>query len=141
MKKAHKAVFQFCYSKAVLIERLSVIKDYKVRDENGKIVYRTGFSGGTDKREDDISTKKPKNEAEAACFNVLQGNGWKPTKRGWPDYFCIRGNEICAVEVKPRKSDRLKRNQLVVMGLLAKQGMKCFMWSPDGGFEAVTFED
>lgn len=118
-----------------------MIKDYKVRDENGKIVYRTGFSGGTDRIEDDISNKKPKNEAEAACFDVLTRLGWKPTKRGWPDYFCVNGDDICAVEVKPRKSHRLKRNQLAVMGLLARQGIKCFMWSPDGGFEDVTFSD
>ena len=113
------------------------IKDYKVRNEHGEIVYEVGFSGGTDRIEDDFSTKKPKNNAEAMCYDVLESYGWKPTKRGWPDFFCVRNGEICAVEVKPRKSDRLKRDQLTIMGLLSQQGIKCYMWSPDGGFEKV----
>ena len=116
---------------------MAVINNYQMRNSRGEIEYQVGFSGGTDRAEDDISNRKPKNSAEAACFDILEKHGWKPTKRGWPDYFCVRNNEICMVEVKPHKRNRLRRNQLALMGLLAERGIKCFMWSPDGGFEEV----
>ena len=61
----------------------------------------------------------------------------EPTKRGWPDFFCIKGNRVCAVEVKPRSTIPLKQNQLVIMGELSAKGIPCFLWPPDGGFEEV----
>lgn len=107
------------------------------RDSSGNLAYRVGFAGGTTERADDLTGKRPKNEAEAACFDAMEADGWKITKRGWPDFFCVRGDEFCAVEVKPHKNSALKRNQLAVMGMLSAKGVKCFMWSPDGGFEEV----
>ena len=71
------------------------------------------------------------------CFKLLQDNGWTPTKRGWPDFFCVKGDQVCAVEVKPSKNCTLKQNQLVIMGALSAKGIRCFLWSPDGGFEEV----
>lgn len=107
------------------------------RDRCGNLAYRVGFAGGTDHIEDDLTNRKPKNAAEAALFELMEADGWKVTKRGWPDFFCVRGEELCAVEVKPSKRTPLKRNQLAVMGLLSAKGVRCFKWSPDGGFEEV----
>lgn len=106
--------------------------------DTGELIYNPGIYGGTGRVEDDLSgIKAPANKAEAMCFEELQREGWTATKRGWPDFFCVRGGEICAVEVKPHKDSKLKRNQIAVMGLLADRGIPCFMWSPDGGFEEV----
>ena len=107
------------------------------RDSAGNLAYRVGFAGGTSERADDLTGRKPKNVAEAACYDTMTADGWTLTKRGWPDFFCVRGGEFCAVEVKPHKNSALKRNQLAVMGMLSAKGVKCFMWSPDGGFEEV----
>ena len=107
------------------------------RDGSGRLTYRVGFAGGTRDSADDLTGKKPKNEAEAALFDLMEADGWTVTKRGWPDFFCVKNGEICAVEVKPSKSQALKRNQLAVMGMLSAKGVRCFKWSPDGGFEEV----
>lgn len=107
------------------------------RDNNGNLAYRVGFAGGTDNRSDDLNGKRPQNEAEAACFDLMEADGWTLTKRGWPDFFCVRGDKFCAVEVKPHKDSLLRKNQLAIMGMLSAKGIPCFMWSPDGGFEEV----
>jgi hypothetical protein len=89
-----------------------------------------------------VSQKRPKNNAEAMCFDELSQKGWAVTKRGWPDFFCINEKgEICLVEVKPRHAHPLKQNQETVMKQLSKYGVKCFKWTPDGGFEVVKYEE
>ena len=109
------------------------------RDEEGSLVYRIGQLGGTGKICDDMAkTKAPKNEAENACLMELSALGWTATKRGWPDFFCVRNGEIMAVEVKPRKGHPLKANQAVIMGLLADHGIPCYIWTPDGGLERMN---
>lgn len=109
------------------------------RDEEGRLVYRIGQLGGTGEICDDMAkTKAPKNEAENACFMDLSALGWTATKRGWPDFFCVRNGEIMAVEVKPRKGHPLKANQAVIMGLLADHGIPCYLWTPDGGLERMN---
>lgn len=108
------------------------------RDEEGRLVYRIGQLGGTGEICDDMAkTKAPKNEAENACFMELSALGWTATKRGWPDFFCVRNGEIMAVEVKPRKGHPLKANQAVIMGLLSDHGIPCYLWTPDGGLEQM----
>lgn len=103
-------------------------------NEFGELVYQVGAEGAAG----DVSgVREPANKAEAECFKLLQENGWTPTKRGWPDFFCIKGSQVCAVEVKPRSTTPLKHNQLVIMGELSARGVPCFLWSPDGGFEEV----
>ena len=106
---------------------------------SGELLYSVGFSGsGENTISGDLdASRKPKNQAEGKCFDLLSTNGWKVTKRGWPDFFCVKNGEVCAVEVKPSKHCPLKKNQLVIMGLLSANGIKCFLWSPDGGFEEV----
>ena len=37
------------------------------RDSAGNLAYRVGFAGGTSDRADDLTGRKPKNVAEAAC--------------------------------------------------------------------------
>lgn len=107
--------------------------------KTGELVYKIGISGGKSKSiESDLKyVKKPKNDAEGQLFDYLTSKGWSLTKAGWPDFFCVKNGEICLVEVKPRKTHSLKRNQLVIMGALSQAGIRCFLWSPDGGFEEV----
>ena len=33
-------------------------------------------------------TKRPKNYTEGKCYDELEKEGWRLTKRGWPDFFC-----------------------------------------------------
>ena len=106
-------------------------------NEFGDLVYRVGSIAGGTMAEDLGGVRQPANKAEAECFQLLRENGWTPTKRGWPDFFCVRGDDVCAVEVKPHKSNALSRNQMIVMGALSAKGIRCFLWSPDGGFEEV----
>ena len=106
--------------------------------ENNKLIYNVGTFGGTLRPDDDLAgVRKPKNRAEGECFDLLRKNGWTPTKRGWPDFFCLKDGKVCAIEVKPHKGSLLKQNQIAVMGILSSFGIPCYLWSPDGGFEAV----
>ncbi len=84
-----------------------------------------------------VRTKLPSNQHEAECYRQLEAEGWTVMKSGWPDFFCMRGNEIRLVEVKPRQQTPLKLNQGVIMRKLSKFGVKCFKWTPDGGMEQV----
>lgn len=120
------------------MERLTNKKKRQSDDVSGELLYRVGFTGHGEEIKDDVAgVRCPQNESEKQCFELLRENGWTPTKRGWPDFFCVRGNEVCAVEVKRSKRAALKQNQLVIMGILSAAGIRCFLWSPDGGFEEV----
>ena len=78
---------------------------------------------------------RPKNEAEGELYDKMKAAGWACTKRGWPDFFCINEQgDVCIVEVKPRASDRLKREQSIIMKALRQKGINVLRWSPDGGF-------
>lgn len=79
-----------------------------------------------------------KNPAEQQLFKELTAQGWQVTKRGWPDFACFKGDMVALIEVKPRRSRHLKRQQYRLMAALAKLGVKCFRWSPDSGFEPIT---
>ena len=39
-----------------------------------------------------VRSRKPANEAEGICYDVLADDGWTLTKRGWPDYFAFKGD-------------------------------------------------
>jgi len=79
--------------------------------------------------------RRPKNEAEAICFDILKSNGWTITKRGWPDFFIRKGNVFAAVEVKRRNTHRLKYHQRTVMMALAHAGIPVYRYDPDEGFQ------
>lgn len=62
----------------------------------GELVYRVGSIAGGGMSEDVSGVRMPANKAEAECFKLLKDNGWTPTKRGWPDFFCVKGDQVCA---------------------------------------------
>lgn len=82
------------------------------------------------------SGRCPKNPAEAAFFKTATEAGWVVTKRGWPDFFCFRGEELALVEVKPPRG-KLKREQEIVLRSLSSFGVPCYRWSPDTGYQKL----
>jgi hypothetical protein len=71
-------------------------------------------------------------------YDKAKAAGWTATKRGWPDFFCINDKgEFCCVEVKPKESNGLKNNQREIMQHLSRAGIKCYKWTPGGGFERI----
>jgi len=78
-----------------------------------------------------------KNKAEGAFKKEMEGKGWDITKRGWPDFICLRDDDVVFVEVKKNKDIPLKKSQLKIMKILADHGIPCFRWSPDLGFETI----
>lgn len=81
--------------------------------------------------------RRPSNPAEAEFFDGAAGAGWLLTKRGWPDFFLKRGEDVVAVEVKPASSRGLRREQVRVLAALSGAGIPCAVWSPDGGLQRV----
>lgn len=78
--------------------------------------------------------RTPANGPEKAFFDAAKAAGWEVTKRGWPDFFCVKeGGRIALVEVKASFADDLKTEQREVMEALARYGVPCFVWSPDCG--------
>jgi hypothetical protein len=68
------------------------------------------------------------NTAEAQFARWAQGEGWKVTKRGWPDFICRRGSERMAVEVKHH--DTLSEPQRAAIIDLSAGPVPCFIWRP-----------
>lgn len=87
--------------------------------------------------DDPFKWKAPPNETEAECYKLLKDAGWEVTKKGWPDFACFKDGQLVLVEVKPRRSERLKYWQHKIMAELVKHGIDCYRWSPDGGFEPL----
>ena len=79
----------------------------------------------------------PKNAAEAELFKRLKADGWELTKRGWPDFACFKNGKMILVEVKPKRSYRLKHWQHRILQALAEVGVGCYRWDPDEGFSVV----
>lgn len=73
------------------------------------------------------------NVAEDAFMHLARNNGWRATKRGWPDFLCVdpETGDMFAVEVKPRNLNgfcqRLKREQARTLDLLSSKGIQCFV--------------
>ena len=78
-----------------------------------------------------------KNPAERQLLHELTSKGWEVTKRGWPDFACFKGNNLALVEVKRNSRCHLKMGQQRLMTALANLGVKCFLWSPDSGFQRI----
>lgn len=75
-----------------------------------------------------------KNEPENNFAELAEKNGWRSTKRGWPDFLCfsIATGECIAVEVKPRNERTgfmklLKRDQAACLDFLTSKGVRCFV--------------
>ena len=84
-----------------------------------------------------VSCRKPRNEAEGMLYEQMSAQGWALTKRGWPDFFCTKGDDICVVEVKPRAKTPLKPNQRNIMEKLKAYGVKFYRWDPDTGLTEI----
>jgi Holliday junction resolvase len=78
-----------------------------------------------------------KNKAEREFQIAAESKGWTISKRGWPDFFCTRGDEVICVEVKPKATHKLKREQATILKFLAKHDIKAFKWTPDGRLESI----
>jgi Holliday junction resolvase len=89
------------------------------------------------KRELTYKTKRPANTHEAELYDLMTEHGWEVTKRGWPDFLCLKGGKLVCIEVKPKRGYKLKSWQRRVMLELVKHGIRAYRWSPDGGFEPV----
>ncbi len=82
-------------------------------------------------------TIRPKNKSEGEFYDMMTSHGWEATKRGFPDFVCLKNGKMVCIEVKPRRGYKLKSWQRRVMLELVKHGIKCYRWSPEGGFEPV----
>ena len=80
---------------------------------------------------------KPLKNAEEQLRDLSEKEGWEVIHKGWPDFACIRDGEMMFVEVKGYKGEMLKKHQHYLMTNLAKVGLKCFKWTPNGGFEQI----
>ena len=81
---------------------------------------------------------KPLETAEKQLRNKLEAEGWKVIHKGWPDFACIRDGEMIFVEVKNYRGEMLKEEQHYMLTNLAKLGLNCYKWTPDGEFEQIT---
>lgn len=81
--------------------------------------------------------RKPDNEAEGMFWEKARENEWKPTKRGWPDFWMVKDGRFCVVEVKRAENHSLKTEQNKCMKLLAQFGVPCYRWDPDDGFTRI----
>ena len=88
-----------------------------------------------------VQCKRPRNPSEAAFYDACEKHGISMTRRGWPDYGCLdKDGRFFVVEVKPKRSARLKKQQMVILRILAAYGIRAYKWSPDGGFEPVRVD-
>ena len=72
------------------------------------------------------------NGPEEGLAALAEANGWRPCKRGWPDFLCFGPDgEVIAVEVKPRlpsgRMKLLRRDQAICMDFLSSKGVRCFV--------------
>ncbi len=74
-------------------------------------------------------------EADFAAWAIAEG--WKVTKRGWPDFICRRSGEVMAVEVKGG-NDGLSSPQHAAICDLRALGMPTYVWTPETGLRDVV---
>lgn len=85
---------------------------------------------------------KPHNKSEALFYEWADGRDWIITKRGAPDFACfLPDGDFVFVEVKPKRSNKLKAWQWKVMEKLSSLGIKCYRWSPDTGFTRMGYPE
>ncbi|MCK4384717.1 MAG: VRR-NUC domain-containing protein [candidate division Zixibacteria bacterium] len=84
--------------------------------------------------------KIPRNQWEKECYLRLIEDNWNVTKKGWPDFACFRGEQFIVIEVKPKRSHNLKKDQEHLLETLSRRGIKCYKWTPDGGFESLGWK-
>lgn len=77
------------------------------------------------------------NLTEAAFVLWAEAEGWKVTKRGWPDFICRRGDEVMAVEVKGHH-DWMRPEQWAAVKDLRMVGLPTFLWTEEEGLSELT---
>jgi len=82
--------------------------------------------------------KAPVNPAEKDCWDKLHANGWTTLRKGWPDIIAFKEDKVCCIEVKTKRGHRLKKHQGIVLNLLASQGVTCYRWDPENGFQNIV---
>jgi hypothetical protein len=61
--------------------------------------------------------------AEKVALQTLKSEGWKVLKGGWPDFICVRGKKVKAVEVKS-PWDRMRQSQIENHSILRRAGLR-----------------
>lgn len=77
-----------------------------------------------------------KNAPEAQFQEIITAQGFTVLKRGWPDFFCWKGDELVLVEVKPDGGEPTPY-QRIILEKLATAGLPCYVWTPIRGMERV----
>jgi len=80
---------------------------------------------------------RPRNKYERQIWDKLFNKGWLVYHNGIPDIIAEHGKSLIAIEVKATKQYELSPEQIEVMAMLNRHGVKCLKWSPDGGFETI----
>ena len=83
--------------------------------------------------------RRPQNPAEAQFYDWADSHKWTISKKGWPDFACFLPNgRLVLVEVKPKRSHRLKTWQNAIMQALSTKGVECYSWTPSTGFTKIV---
>lgn len=69
--------------------------------------------------------------AERAFIEWAKAQSLTPSKRGWPDFLMVEGDDVIAVEVKQHRFVPLSADQHRVTQALIAYGIRCCVWSPD----------
>lgn len=85
----------------------------------------------------DALRKGKSHYAETECRRILSKQGWEVDSAGLLDYVCQRNDEVMFVEVKSAQSIHLRHDQYHLMLKISKHGIKCFYFTPDGGFTEI----
>lgn len=74
--------------------------------------------------------------SEAEFAALAASEGWRVTKRGWPDFICRRDGQLMAVEVKSG-SDGLSHEQWECINDLRAAGIPTFLWTRETGYQEI----
>ena len=78
--------------------------------------------------------KEPRNLYESILWKALKEGGWELLKNGWPDIIAVKDDRVAVFEVKAKRSERLKEEQLRCMDFLSRAEVECYRWDKDVGF-------
>jgi hypothetical protein len=78
-------------------------------------------------------------EFEKTVKNRMEELGWTVYNSGWPDFLCVKGDELRVIEVKS-SSDSFRGNQTKVLQALAKV-IKVQTAHPGPGFGDIANTD
>ncbi len=76
-------------------------------------------------------------KTETAFLKALQSDDCLIFRNGWPDFLIFEDGEYKFIEVK--NEDKLRDEQIAIMEILNKLGLKCYIWCPERGL--IKFKD